>query len=53
MMAFEGHAGVPSCASSHGQSDVKQAINNGPAAKTTGLAVVGIIDVKTSSAKRG
>jgi hypothetical protein len=50
MSGFEGHAGLPSCASSHGQSDVKRAFNDSPAAKTTGLAIVGMVNVKTSSA---
>jgi hypothetical protein len=50
MMAFEGHAGLPSCGSSHGQSDAKRAIENGPTAKTTGVAVIAISDTKTISA---
>jgi hypothetical protein len=50
MTGFDGHPGLPSCASSHGQSDVKRAIENGPNAKMTGLAVIGMTDVKTISA---
>jgi hypothetical protein len=50
VMAFEGHAGLPSCASSHGQSDAENAIENSPTAKTTGVAVIAISDSKTISA---
>ena len=50
MMAFEGHAGLPSCSSSHGQSDAKRALENGPAAKTSGLVVIAISGTKTISA---
>jgi hypothetical protein len=50
MMAFEGHAGLPSCSSSHGQSDAKRALENGPAAKTSGVVVIAISGTKTISA---
>ena len=36
----DGHPGLPSCDSSHGQSDAKRAIDNSPFAKTYGIAVV-------------
>lgn len=45
-----GHAGLPSCQSSHGQSDAKHAIENSPFAKTNGIAVIVITDVKQISA---
>jgi len=47
---FEGHAGLPSCESSHGQSDAKRAIENAPFAKTLGISIVAISDAKTISA---
>lgn len=47
---FEGHPGLPSCASSHGQSDVMRAIDDSPFAKTSGLAAISIGNPKTVSA---
>jgi hypothetical protein len=47
---FEGHGGMPSCDSSHGKSDAKQAIENAPFAKSYGITIVAITDAKTISA---
>jgi hypothetical protein len=47
---FEGHAGLPSCDSSHGQSDAKRAIENGPFAKAGGINVIALTDAKKISA---
>jgi hypothetical protein len=47
---FEGHPGLPSCGSAHGQSDAKNAIENSPWAKTSGIDVIAINDPKTISA---
>jgi hypothetical protein len=47
---FQGHAGMPSCESSHGQSDAKRAIENSPLAKTSGVAVLTLTDVRQISA---
>lgn len=46
---FEGHPGLPSCESSHGQSDTKRAFEGSPFAKSSGIAVIGMSDVKTIS----
>jgi hypothetical protein len=46
---LEGHPGLPSCDASHGQSDVKRAFEGSPLAKTSGIAVIGAIEVKTIS----
>jgi hypothetical protein len=45
--AFEGHSGLPSCATPHAQSDAKRAIESAPFAKTNNLTVVAITDPKT------
>jgi hypothetical protein len=50
MTGFEGHAGLPSCSSSHGQSDAKRALENSPAAKRSGLVVIAISGTKKISA---
>lgn len=50
MSGFEGHSGSPSCDSSHGQSDIKRAIEGSPLAKTSGIVVVAVKNVKTISA---
>jgi hypothetical protein len=47
---YEGHAGLPSCGSSHGQSDAKDAIENSPWAKRLGITVLAVTDAKTISA---
>jgi hypothetical protein len=47
---FEGHPGLPSCDSAHGQSDAKRAIENGPFAKANGITVIAITDAKRVSA---
>jgi hypothetical protein len=47
--SVHGHPGLPSCESSHGQSDAKRAIENSPLAKTTGLSVIALTDPKTLS----
>jgi hypothetical protein len=47
---FEGHPGLPSCDSSHGQSDAKRAIENGPAVKASGITVIALTDAKKISA---
>jgi hypothetical protein len=46
----EGHAGLPSCGSSTGQSEAKRAFESSPFAKQQGLSVVVISDVKTIEA---
>ena len=47
---FEGHPGLPSCASSRGQSGAKQAIENSPFAKTSGIAILVVTEAKQTSA---
>jgi hypothetical protein len=47
---IEGHPGLPSCVSSHGQSGAQQAIENSPFARTSGLSVLAITEVKKISA---
>ena len=48
--SFAGHAGIPSCKSSHGRSDAKRAIENSPVAKTSGITVEAVMEVKQISA---
>jgi hypothetical protein len=50
VMGFEGHPGLPGCDSSHGKSDAQRAVDNSPWAKTSGIAVLAISDMKTLSA---
>lgn len=50
MSGFEGHPGLPSCDSSHGQSDAKQAIENGPLARSSSITVLAVTDPKRVSA---
>jgi hypothetical protein len=47
---FEGHPGLPSRDSSHGQSDAKRAIENGPFVKASGINVIALTDAKRVSA---
>jgi hypothetical protein len=47
---FEGHAGLPSCDSSHGQKDAKNAMENSPMMMTLHLSIVDISQIKTISA---
>jgi hypothetical protein len=47
---FEEHPGLPSCDSSHGQSDAKRAIENGPFAKANGINVIALTEAKKISA---
>lgn len=47
---IEGHPGLPSCESSHGQSDAKQAIENSPFAKTSSISVLAVTEAKKVSA---
>lgn len=42
MAGFEGHGGLPSCGSPHGQSDAKSALENAPFAKTLHINIVAI-----------
>jgi hypothetical protein len=50
MWGYEGHAGLPSCASSYGQTDAERAFENSPFAKTSGIEIVAMSDVITISA---
>lgn len=50
MWGFEGHDGLPSCDSSFGQTGAKRAFENSPFAKTNGIEIVAMSDVKTISA---
>jgi hypothetical protein len=45
-----GRGGLPSCDSSYGQSGAKQAIENSPLAKTSGITIIAMSDAKTISA---
>jgi hypothetical protein len=49
IFGFEGHPGLPSCTSSHGQADAKSAYENAPLIKTIGITIIAIHDVKTVS----
>lgn len=49
MYGFEGHAGLPSCDSSHGQSDAKAALENAPFAKTLHINIIAITEAKMTS----
>jgi hypothetical protein len=43
---IEGHPGLPSCESSRSQSDAKKIFENGPAAKTYGIANLSVDDAR-------
>jgi hypothetical protein len=49
MYGFEGHAGLPSCDSSHGRSDAKSVLENAPFAKTLHINIVAITEAKMTS----
>jgi hypothetical protein len=48
--AREGHAGLPTCDSPHGQDFAKQATDNSPVAKQVSITVVLVSDVRKVSA---
>jgi hypothetical protein len=50
MSGFEGHPGLPSCSSSHGQDDAQQAIDNAPFAKASSITILALTEPKSLSA---
>jgi len=44
---WQGHPGLPSCESSHGQADAKRAMENSPFAKNLSLTIITMTDPKS------